>query len=397
MPLLIQFVLFLIYMWKRAKLIRILKAYYTHDAYARISNRIDSEANEFYNNMIALCGEYTDRCKRIRREIHVQTPRPDLPLMFPKTMFNQPLSGGQFNGQEIIPKSEIEGSRIRVTYIPRYVNKLTKSNYFLLINRFKEELSILFDDVSLVDYHARRFNAETGGYDFVSRDELVKEKELNWADAKEEFYQKLLEGIKSEMIPREFPTIGEKLNQYKKKLTNPTAILESMIAYAATNGEITSEADMEYADVKVNQGIDDLLSSYLPFNTRSQVSKYDELYKKYIFITRWRSFEHFSYNRILPKEDFDQSIREERYFQDEQKAKKEKEKKNKKAFGEIKEDISQPENKKTPYILHPSSLILWAVCPDDNSSEWLRLFEADHFFDAYNNRNIYRAKLNKND
>ena len=397
-PLIIQFVALLFYLHKRARLIRILKAYYTHDAYARISNRIDSETTAFYNKMIALCGEYTNRCKQIRREIHVITPRVDLPLLFPVTMFNQSLSDGQFNGQVLIPATEIEGSRIRVNYVPRFVNKLTKPNYFQLINHFKNELSMLFSDVSLVDYHSRRFNAETGGYDFISRNELAKEKDARWEDTKKGFYDKLLKGIKNEMVPREFPTVGDKLIQYKKKIDKLT-ILEPMIAYAATNGEITSEADLEFADIKVNREIDDLLTNYLPITTtRAQVSKHDELYNKYIFVTRWRGFDHFSYNRILPKEDFDKSIREQRNFQDEQKAKEEKKKNEEMLYsGQMNEVDSQPKTEKTPYIPHISSLILWAVCPDDNSSEWLQLFEADHFLEALDNRNTYREKLNKND
>jgi len=397
-PLLIQFVLFLFYMRKRAKLIRILKAYYTHDAYARISNRIDSETTAFYNKMIALCGEYTNRCKQIRREIHIITPRGDLPLLFPVTMFNQSLSDGQFNGQVLIPATEIEGSRIRVNYVPRFVNMLTKPNYFQLINHFKNELSMLFSDVSLVDYHSRRFNAKTGGYDFISRNELAKEKEERWEDTKKGFYDKLLKGIKNEMVPREFPTVGDKLIQYKKKIDKLT-ILEPMIAYAATNGEITSEADLEFADIKVNREIDDLLTNFLPIKTtRSQVSKHDELYKKYIFVTRWRGFDHFSFNRILPKEDFDKSIREMRNYKEEQKAKEEKKKKDEMLYsGKMNEVDSQTKTEETLYIPHISSLILWAVCPDDNSSEWLQLFEADHFLEALDNRNTYREKLNKND
>jgi hypothetical protein len=172
-----------------------------------------------------------------------------------------------------------------------------------------------------------------------------------------------------------------------------------MIAYAATNGGITSEADLEFADIKVNREIDDLLTNFLPIKTtRSQVSKHDELYKKYIFVTRWRGFDHFSFNRILPKEDFDKSIREMRNYKEEQKAKEEKKKKDEMLYsGKMNEVDSQTKTEETPYIPHISSLILWAVCPDDNSSEWLQLFEADHFLEALDNRNTYREKLNKND
>ena len=398
LPLLIQFIAFLLYIRKRAQLIRILKAYYLHDAYARLANRIESEGLELYNKMIALGDEYLTRCKRIRREVSFPTPNPALKLLFPVSMFNQPLNGGMFNGEEIIPTTEIEGSRIRVNYTPRYINELTKGNYFQLINRFNNELAILFRDVSLIEPHARRFEEGSGDYVFVSRDELIAQKEQNWEEIKKSFQNLLTKGIKGEMVPREFPTVGEKLIQYKKKI-NKLTLLESMLAYAATNGEITSEADSEYADIKVNREIDDLLAGYLPlYTTRTQVSKYDELYQKYIFITRWRCFGHFSYNRIFPKEDFDQIIREERIFQDEVQARENKKRKNEKLYaGELKDEELMPMIMEKPYVLHTSSLILWAVCPNDNSSEWLKLFEAEHFSEAYNDRNTYREILNKND
>lgn len=397
-PLLIQYVAFLLYMRKRAQLIRILKAYYLHDAYARLANRIESEATDFYNKMIDLCEEYIERCKRIRREVRFPMPKPDQKMLFPVSMFNQPLSGGVFNGEELIPATEIEGSRIRVNYTPRYINELTKSNYFQLINHFNDELAMLFSGVSLIDYHARRFDEKKGDYVFVSRDEVIAKNQQEWEEIKNKCQITLMKVIKDEMVPREYPTVGEKLIQYKKKI-NKLTLLEPMLAYAATNGEVTSEADIEYADVKVNREIDDLLIRYLPlYTTRTQVSKYDELYQKYIFVTRWRCFGHFSYNRIFPKEDFDQMIREERIFQDEQRAKENKKRKNEKLYaGKLKDEDLQSMKEEKPYILHTSSLILWAVCPNDNSSEWLNLFEAEHFSEAYNDRNTYREFLNKND
>ena len=409
-PLLIQLVAFHLYMRKRRLLINILKAYYLHDAYARLANRIDSEAVAFYDKMMALCEEYITRSKRIRREVSFPTPNPNQKSLFPENMFNQPLNGGMFDGKEIIPAKEIEGSRIRVNYTPRYINELTKSNYYQLINHFNDELAMLFRNVGLIEYHARRFDEEKGDYVFIGRDELIAKNEQNWEETKVQFHDMLMKAIKDEMVPRENPTVGEKLIQYKKKI-NKLTLLEPMLAYAATNGEVTSEADPEYADIKVNRDIDDLITRYLPlYTTRAQVSKHDELYKKYIFVTRWRCFDHFSYNRIFPKEDFDQKFREERIFKEEQIAKENKRRKNEKLYsGKLKDEDLIPQHDET-YILHTSSLILWAVCLDDNSSEWLKLFEAKHFSEtcddkniyhefseALKDRNTYREILNKND
>lgn len=397
-PLLIQFIAFFLYMRKRAQLIRTLKAYYLHDAYARIANRIESEATDFYNKMIELCEEYIKRSKKIRREVSFPMPKPDQKMLFPVSLFNQPLSGGMFNGKELIPAMEIEGIRIRVNYTPRYINELSKGNYFQLINRFNNELAMLFSDVNLLEHHARRFDEKKGDYVFISSDELIAKKEQDWGEIKCKFHSTLIKAIKGEMVPRENPTVCEKLIQYKKKI-NRLTILEPMLAYAATNGEVTSHADHEYADVKVNREIDDLLTRYLPlYTTRTQVSKYDELYQKYIFVTRWRCFEHLSYNRIFPKEDFDQRIREERIFKDEKRAKENRKRKNEKLYaGKLKDEDLLPKKEEKPYELHTSSLILWAVCPNDNSSEWLRLFESEHFSKAFSDRNTYREILNKND
>ena len=394
LPLLIQFISMLFYLRKRANCVRVLKAYYKHDAYSRIANRIEFEANEYYDKMIALCDEYLSRCKRIRKEVAITTPSPEAKTVFPISMFNQPLNGGHFGNDYLIPSSEVEGSRIRVNYIPRFVNELMREHYFMLINHFNDQLSVLFRGVSITEHHSRRFDDALGDYVFVSQDELLKMKEDTWQNLKVDFTRQLMNGIKSEMVPREHPTVGEKLIQYKKKI-DKLDLLEPMIAYAATNGEITSESDTEFADVKVNLDIDDLVTSYLPlYTTRLQTEKLDELYKKLIFVTRWRCFDHFSFNRMLPKEDFDQEMRRLRIYEEEIKAK------NKMTRdGRKNPDTSKPVE---PTVnlrkdLSTSSLILWAICPDDNSSEWLKLFEAERFSESYTYRNIFRRILNQND
>lgn len=397
LPLGIQFVLLFLYLRKKASCVRVLKAYYKHDAYSRIANRIEFETLDFYDKMIALCDEYLERSKRIRREVSIDMPSPEAKTVFPISMFNQPLNGGHFGDDYLIPTSEVEGCRIRVNYSPKFVNELEKEHYFMLINFFNDELASLFSDVSLIEHHARRFDDKIGDYVFISHEELLKEKEENWERIKQESVLQLVKGIKGEMIPREQPTVGEKLNQYRKKI-DKFDLLEPMIAFAATNGEITSESDTEFADVKVNLDIDDLVTRYLPlYTTRIQTAKYDELYQKLIFITRWRSFAHFSFNRILPKEDFDQEMRRERIYVEEMKAKKKQKEKEMKGKGQKpKPEPEQPEEQMKGSI-PISSLILWAICPDDNSSEWLKLFEAERFSESYQYRNIFRRVLNQND
>lgn len=393
-PLLIQFVQLFLYLRKKANLIKILKSYYTHDAYARIANRIESEATSYYNKNIELVDAYLERCRKIRNEVRMVTPDPYLKLCFPQSMFNQPLNGGSFNGESLIPKSEVERCYIRVGGKPTLVNELTQEQYFILINNFKEEFSALFGGVSLVDKHSRRFDEKIGDYVFVSQDEILKEKGEQWENIKEEFHSNLFAGIKKDMLPREFSTIGDKLVQYKSKMCS-IDILEQMVAYSATNGELSSENNTEYADIKVNSNIDDLLLHYLPiYTTNTQYSQYDELLQRYMFVTRWRTYKSIAYNRLLPKEDFDQEMREERVYVDETKAKQKKEHRQRRLNGEEVADYKESEKK---YERVLSSLILWSVSPDDNSNEWLNLFDVEHFSTAYKERNEFREVLNQND
>ncbi|MBR1808951.1 MAG: hypothetical protein IJ776_06160 [Paludibacteraceae bacterium] len=394
LPVVCELISLWLYLRKKAVLVRVLRAYYSHDAYARLANRIESEATGFYNKMIALGEEYLIRAKRIKREVNVTVRGVDIKRPFPETMFNQPLNGGHFNDEEIVPASEVESSKILVNHRPRVIRELSKPMYYILINHLNDELAILFRDVRLKEDHTRRLNEETGEYEFVSREEQEQEREQQWEADKALFYSELNSGIKALMLPREYPTVGEMINQYKRRNDN-IRLLEPMIAYAATNGEITSEADTEYADVKVNI-VDETVLGALPiYNTRVQADKYDELYQKFIFVTRWRCFDHFSFNRILPTEDFDQSVREIRVYEEEEKKRKRKRREEKRRRGlELTADEMEQQ---MPYVQHTSSLILWAVCPDENSGEWLRLFEAEYFSRAYADREKLRKVLNQED
>ena len=94
-----------------------------------------------------------------------------------------------------------------------------------------------------------------------------------------------------------------------------------------------------------------------------------ELYKSYMFMTRWRTFNSISYNRIFPLEDFDPEYAE---------------------FV-----INKEERKNNRY--EPSSLILWAMSRDEKSSEWLNLFSSDMFVQAVTDSRYYKMILNKKD
>lgn len=395
-PVLIQVVVLILYVRKKNMCIRVLKAYYQHDAYARLANRIEFEAGDFYKKMLELCDAYLTRNEQIRKEVEFRVPDLTVKMPLPDTKFNQPLRSGTFNGDEIIPATEVEGCRIRVNYKPELISELNQKHYFILINHFNDEIAVLYQDVRVLDEHTRRFNDEKQSYEFVSRDELAKEQAAQWEAHKKEFHRQMIGAIRAEMLQRENPTVGEKLLQYEKKTGN-LHLLDSMIEYTAANGEIICDADIECSDVKVNKDITWLLSA-LPSIPNMQNAEYNELYKRYLFITRWRSFNHFSFNRILPTEDFDQTIRDIRVFDDELKAKKNREKnKNKRNMSPEAEPAHDEAPQEEPYVPDKAALILWAICPDDTSSEWLKLFDPSHFAEAFRDRQSIRKIINQED
>ena len=398
-PFAIQYLMYKIYLRKRRNLIHQLKVYFIHDAYARIANRIESEAVSFYDKMIALMEEYLTRCKDIRNEVKVITPDPTIKLLFPQSRFNQPLNGGVFDDEPLISASDIERRQIKVNGRNELVNNLTTEQYFILINHFKDGIADLFKGVSLTDSHSRRFNEELGDYEFVSREEILQDKAKEWEETKIKFSDKLHAYIKENMCDRLYPTVGDKLQQHRKKI-DCCNTLEYMVAMAATNGEFASQSDTEYADVKANCDIEDFVTPYLSITSPTfQKSEYDELFKRYLFITRWRIYKNVSFNRLLPKEDFDSEERAVVNFEAEQaKAAEMAEKERAMRNGGIKEASDKSvEEKVDPYERNLSSLMLWAVCPDDNSSEWLKLIQNGYFGKAFDERQVIREIMNQDD
>ncbi len=394
LPIIVQLVKLFLYIRKKNRYIRVLKAYYKHDAYARLANRIEFEAGDFYKKMLNLCKAYLTRTEQIRKEVEFRVPDLIVKMPLPDTKFNQPLRSGNFDGDEIIPATEVEGCRIKVNYKAELISELNQKHYFILINHFNDEIALLFSDVRVIDEHTRRFNDETQGYEFISKEELEKEQKEKWEAHKLEFRRQMIKAIKDEMLPRENPTVGEKLLQYEKKTGN-IHLLDTMIEYTAANGEIICDADYECSDIKTNKDISSLLTA-LPAQRNLQNAEYNELYKRYLFITRWRSFDHFSYNRILPTEDFDQTIRDVRVFDDEQKAQRERERSRSKR-GVTVEAVQEEAPQEEPYAPDIAALILWAICPDDTSSEWLKLFNPSHFAEAFKDRQSIRKIMNQED
>lgn len=370
-PLVEQMIELSVYHHKRKIKERKLTAYFLHDAYARITNRIQNEMNYLYDNFIALCDEYIKRCKMIETEIHPCGYDDIYSMMeFPVTQFNQPIIDGAFCQERLIPGEKDECEEIYVNRVPTKINQLDEEDNCILIHQYKQTMMGLFERVRIPQKDERRFDESLGYYVFITQQEKEEAFAEMWGKVKEDFKVHLSENVKKDTLPRRNPTIGEKLRSYANKY-DKWNLLEPPVKFAATNGELTCSSDRELADVKCNLHlIHPLLEPFLPKNTTQfQFDEHKSLFEKYLFITRWRTFDSIALNRVLPTEDFDPEVMNNRVNKEEQK---------------------QLTNK-------PSSYILWAMCKEDNSKEWLKLFDATLFNEARRERDIYRNRLNTKD
>ncbi|MCM1292070.1 MAG: hypothetical protein NC111_04520 [Bacteroides sp.] len=392
----------LLTMWrynrKKNRAISNLQAMYLHDAYARVANRIESEIVNFYDKVIALSDRYIARCEDIRREVGRDIAEEDLgkPL-FPESMFNQPLIAGRFGNATLLPEKESDDAEVLVNYIRYKLSELTKVEYFLLINQNHNIVTDLFRDVKVCENLERRID-DNGEEILLTKEQQERELDDLWIEHRETFHSDLQQAIVEALLPREDATVGEKLHHYCVRSHGNAGVLEPMIEYAATNGEVTSSSDMEYTDVKMNNK--NVVNYILPFvssaNNQMQTDKYNRIYGKYIFVTRWRCFDLFNLNRILPTEDFDEKIRRTRVYEAELKEKEKNMLKHRSAVNTAPAAV-EPHDGSTPYSPKISSLLLWALCPDGSSSEWFRLFDSEFFAEAFNDKNMYRQVLNVDD
>ena len=376
-PILWQAISLFRYERKTRRLVSLLRACFLHDAYARLANRIISEVNHFYDKAVKLCVKYEERCDAIRKDIKTYSTE-DLPVhsILPKSQFCQPLIGGKLCGEHLVSNKELEKNEIFVNYARMFVGDLNKANYFTLLQTIHELFVQLFKQVYLIPDHRRRFDKEKNAYVFVSREEEISWEHRRWRYINKNFHKALLPLVKRQFCERRESSIAEKM----LKAYNLDHIIDTVIKFSAANGDMTSSADKEYSDVKIGiippDRIIPVIEGIMPnigttnYQIISQSDDTDgELYKSYMFITRWRTFNSISYNRIFPLEDFDSKYAE---FL-----------------------INNEERKNNRY--EPSSLILWAMSRDEKSSEWLNLFSSEMFVQAVSDSRYYKKILNQKD
>ncbi|MCQ2192051.1 MAG: hypothetical protein MJZ23_04205 [Paludibacteraceae bacterium] len=351
-----------LYIRKRNVFVTRLKAFFLHDAYARVVNAVQSEANFFYSKAQIICDEYLKRCENIRKDVKPFTVEngnwsPDIP----KTMFNQPLVEGSFGGKHLFPGEYTDCSKVLVSQKSEFVNLLKSEDYYSLIRVLKDQMYLLFQNVNLPDYHERKVDEITGRNLFLSVKEMAELKEQRWQNAISTFKTNLADNIKRLMVPRKLATVDAKVLHYADSQNKPY-ILEPLLDFCSTNGELTSDNCIEYADIKCHdEKMRRLVDFKLPFNTLYQSDVENGLYKNYLFITKWRCFDTIAANRILPEIELDLSAEDITAEA---------------ALADADDCGCDKKGKNVPY----SSLFLYALCGDDaTASLWLKLFRNEEF------------------
>ena len=109
-----------------------------------------------------------------------------------------------------------------------------------------------------------------------------------WEKQQVLFYDKLKEVVRESVKIYENSTIGEKMLHYANQKGN--SFLMNTVAYAASNGELTSSSDLEYIDAKFNdKRLSEIITTIIsPYATQFQPDTEHAIYQQYLFLTRWR-------------------------------------------------------------------------------------------------------------
>ena len=360
------------YQRRKERLVNNLKAIYLHDAFARVANRMESEIGSFYDKLIELSSCYIQRCNSIMKEVGPgYKDEHSRSLLFPTTMFNQPLLGGKFGDSHIVPTEESDDVEIRINYIKYKQKDLSPIEHFLFINQNKDLVKELFSDVRISENLVRRVS-ESGEEVLLTKAQQEEELSALWEDHKARFYNKLKKAVKESVVISENKTIGEKIVRFTQIYGQD--LLKPCVDFAAANGELVSSSDQEYVDAKINdKRVKELITPFLTYSIHQfQSDAEHNVYGNYLFVTRWRCFDKLILNRILPTEDFDGN-----------------------EYG--KKVVAAQSDEEEQYSPRPSSLLLWSLSLFDASTEWYRLFDATFLDEAYEDKQIYRRIMNQND
>lgn len=292
---------------KKRKLVDRLVAFYLHDSYARLVNRAKNNIFDFYDKLATLCDEYDKRCNTIIDDKEVIDDSHSYKLEIPKTMFNQPVIDGVCCGSELFPDTEMNRNMLNIHGSTVRVDKVSKKHKYVLVQDFADLFLKLFDGVKV--YESTYRDPETNAVVSLNEEQKETLRTEVWKNVKADFHKEFVEQIKTIFIPRNDTTIAQKLNILAARPENQKGF-EIFSAFCASNGEFVANDDNEYADIKTNNvAMREAFSKHLPlYTTACQVNE-DPMYRSFLFLTKWRSFDHITPSRILPETQlFDKDV-----------------------------------------------------------------------------------------
>lgn len=301
------------YLYKRRlhKLQNDLIACYLHDAYEKQGNRIQNQVTDFYNKLIEYCKAYKLRCDQVLNDNSLFDHYKCFDVEIEETMFNQPLIGGKCNlknvdghleEKEFFPNYSIIANEVKLGDQKIGICSINPEQQYQLIQENADSIFQLFTKVNIYPLV---------GPERLTREEIDQNVEDDWSMAKNMFASCSVKSFYHYILPRRDGTVGEKLNIYRKDLKNRNGF-ELLVHFAAPNGEFSANDDKEFADLKSNSEFlswPNAFGMYLPaFSTVYQVINKSELFDCYLFLTRWKTFDSISYNRILPETELNEEV-----------------------------------------------------------------------------------------
>ena len=358
-PGIIEYIKVLRYRHKKRRLSYKLMAYYVHDSYARLVNRAKNQVFSFFDDMDSLCVEYDKRCNVLLEEKEILDDSHVYTLEIPQTMFNQPVIDGECCGRPLFYGAEMNRNSLNIRGSVVRVDKLNKKQKYTVVSAFPDLFMMLFDGVHKYEKEYR--DTVTREAICLTDDEVQAAREKAWAEAKVEFHKEFVDQVKTIFIERSDNTIAQKLTLLARDPANQNGF-KLFSAFCETNGEFTSNDDKDFAILKTsNQAMIRSFAKYLPPFTAYSQENDDDMYRSFIFLTRWKTFDHISPNRILPEiELYDKDV-----FDTEKWAKPPK-----------------------------SSLLLYALM-GNMSAEWYSLFSPRALLDVPAASKAYKDELNR--
>lgn len=298
-PLVIEYIKWMIRTNKKKKIVDRLIAFHLHDAYARLVNRAKNNIYEFYDRLAALCTEYDKRCDAIISEDDVIDETHVYRLEIPKTMFNQPVIDGACCGKPIFPDTEMNRNLVNIHGSVMRVDRISRKHKYAIVQDFSELFMKLFDGVKVYDPIYR--DPKTRQIVVMNNEQMEEARKKSWEETKTVFHKEFIEQVKTLFVPRSDTTIAQKLNVLAARPENQSGF-GIFASFCAANGEFVSNDDKEFADIKTNNAaMREAFFKHLPlYTTACQVNE-DPMYKSFLFLTKWRTFNHITPSRILPE------------------------------------------------------------------------------------------------